>query len=181
MKKVWKDVQGYEGIYQASSTGEIKTLSRYINYNGIIRKRKEKILKPYVSSCGYAIVDLRKNNIRKKKTVHSIIAETFYNKKEGLVVNHKDKNKLNNNLYNLEYCTQSQNLASKVYNKKKTSIYRGVSICLWKKERQWTAQISCNRHIKRLGYFNTQEDAALAYNEKAKELFGKFALLNEVA
>jgi hypothetical protein len=99
--KTWKDIKGYEGLYQASNDGEIKSL--------IKRQGKEIILKQGIDKCGYCIVTLCKNKIKKTKTVHRLIALTFLKSTEKQV-NHKDGNKKNNKLDNLEFVSAKQNI-----------------------------------------------------------------------
>lgn len=105
--EIWKDIKGYEGLYQVSNYGRIKTLSRFKRSKGF---NKEKILSPGKSKSGYLTVLLYKNNERKNKSVHRLVCEAFiknkYNKK---TVNHKDGNKHNNKLENLEWTTYSEN------------------------------------------------------------------------
>ena len=97
---VWKDVIGYEGVYQVNNIGEVKRVS------------KNKLLTPYVGvkSKGYIYVKLCMNNVRCKKALHRVVAEAFIpnplNKPE---VNHKDGNKSNNCVDNLEWCNRSEN------------------------------------------------------------------------
>lgn len=111
MNEVWKDIPGYEGCYQASSLGNIKSLSRLVGHpKGGLKLTKEKIIKKQKGSNGYLIVGIYKNGEGGSKTVHRLIALTFIenpdNKKE---VNHKDGHKKNNTVENLEWATVSEN------------------------------------------------------------------------
>lgn len=100
--EVWKDITDYEGLYQISNYGRVKSL-------GNNKERKEKILKGGISN-GYCIVLLAINNIRKIYRVHRLVAIAFIENKENkLEVNHKDTNKLNNKIDNLEWKTSSEN------------------------------------------------------------------------
>ncbi len=114
MNEIWKDIPDYEGLYQASNLGRIKSLSKKIRFedkikNEQFRKSKDKILSlNCFNNFGYLIVHLRKNNKSHTKTIHRLVLESFIGKSE-LVINHKDGNKLNNKLNNLEYCTISEN------------------------------------------------------------------------
>lgn len=108
----FKDIIGYEGLYQVSSYGYIRTLDKIIyDKNGKKQTRKGCILKGWLDAGGYLMVGLNKNNVRKAVKVHRIVAEYFIpnpdNKRE---VNHKDRNKLNNNESNLEWCTPQENM-----------------------------------------------------------------------
>lgn len=100
MKEIFKDIKDYEGIYQVSNLGRIKSLQNY---------RKNNILKPKMKK-GYYQVGLRKNNKRKWYSVHRLVAQTFLPNENNLPqVNHRDENKLNNNVSNLEWCNASYN------------------------------------------------------------------------
>lgn len=102
-KEVWKDIKEYEGLYQVSSLGRVKSL----NYN---KTKKEKILKPHESR-GYYNVTLYKNGFHKYYGIHRLVAKEFIvNPKNKTQVNHKDGNKKNNNIENLEWVTSSENM-----------------------------------------------------------------------
>lgn len=109
----WKPIPYYEGLYEASSKGRIRSCSREIRRktDGVIVHYKEKILTPhYGSSNGYPIVALSKNGTPKTYSLHRIIAECFIPKKEGCdFINHKDGDKKNCSAENLEWVTASEN------------------------------------------------------------------------
>lgn len=100
MKEIWKDIPGYEGLYQASNLGQIKRLSRKY-------APKEKVLKPQRRN-GYLSICLTKNKDKSTHNIHRLITKTFIGESD-LIVNHKDGNKHNNNIENLEYCTSRDN------------------------------------------------------------------------
>lgn len=113
--EIFKDIKGYEKIYQVSNLGNIKSLAREIISikNGKFRKQKieEKILKNNITKTGYCIVHLCKNRKRKAKTVHRLVAEAFIkNPCNYKQINHIDGNKKNNNVKNLEWCNESMNI-----------------------------------------------------------------------
>lgn len=100
-KEYWKPIKGYEGLYMVSNWGRVKS----------IKFGKERILKPVTNSSGYLLVGLYKNNIEKKYSVHRLVAEAFIPNPYNLPqVNHRDENKLNNNVDNLEWCTNEYNI-----------------------------------------------------------------------
>ena len=114
MKEIWKDIKNYEGIYQVSNYGRIRRLERVIEhktcYGGLYHIR-DKILKPKIEKDGYYRIGLRKDGIKKYYRLNRLVAQTFIsNSNEYQVVNHKDENKLNNNVDNLEWCTQKYNV-----------------------------------------------------------------------
>jgi len=98
---------------------------------------------------------------------------------DGFDVDHINHNTLDNQKSNLRVCSNSENRRNqKVRTYAKTSRFKGVSF--YKRDGNWRAQIECNNKNKYLGYFANEIDAAIAYNNAAIELFGEFALLNEV-
>lgn len=102
-QEIWKDIPNYEGIYQASNLGNIRSLDRKVwNYN-----KKGRILKQNKSTSGYLYVTLN----GKKYYTHILIAKTFLNNDKNLEqVNHKDFNKLNNCVNNLEWISRIGNI-----------------------------------------------------------------------
>lgn len=101
MKEIWKDIKDYEGLYQVSNWGRVKSL----NYH---RMGFEKILKTKVDKDGYLTVML--NNPRKTFKVHRLVAEAFIpNSNNYPIINHKDENKQNNVAINLEWCDVKYN------------------------------------------------------------------------
>jgi hypothetical protein len=112
--EIWKDVVGFEGFYQVSNLGRVKSLKRPYHtskFNHDKRMTKEIILKPKINPDGYFISTLHKEGKRHEIALHRIVAKTFLieleNKKE---VNHKDGNKLNNCVDNLEWCDRGENV-----------------------------------------------------------------------
>ena len=105
MKEIWKDIKGYEGLYQVSNKGNVKSL----NYN---RTGEERILRPWVDNNEYLRVKLYRKGNCKKLLVHRLVLMAFapINNMDKFDVNHKDENKKNNNLDNLEWCDRSYNI-----------------------------------------------------------------------
>lgn len=112
MEEIWKDIKGYEGLYEISNLGNVKTLKR------------NKLLKTNKSS-EYDYVVLRKEGRAKIKKIHRLVAETFIPNLNNLeCVNHKDENKKNNNVENLEWCTKKYNCN---YGKRNEKMSKGKS------------------------------------------------------
>ena len=104
MKEEWKNIAGYEGLYEVSNMGRVRSL----NYNRRIGKIK--VLKPQNNGQGYLVVKLSKNREGKRFKVHRLVAQTFIPNPFGKPqVNHKDENKTNNNVENLEWVTAKEN------------------------------------------------------------------------
>ena len=108
----WRDIAGYEGLYQVSNLGRIKSLSKVIMYrNGCARRYPETILKDMKVGNGYRCVVLYINHIGRQMYVHRLVANAFIPNPLGLRdVNHIDGCKTNNNCKNLEWCTRSHNI-----------------------------------------------------------------------
>lgn len=108
-EEVWKDIPGYEGLYQVSTTGRIKALERMRKNK---RFRKEYILKNHDYENGYKKITLCDNSMKTKRFfVHRLVAMTFIENPNHLpIVNHKDENPSNNNVDNLEWCTYQYNV-----------------------------------------------------------------------
>lgn len=109
--EIWKDIKGYEGFYQSSTFGRARSLDTYRkSRNGTVRFCKGRILKLKTNNQGYLQVNLYKNGKVKTFRVHRLVAEAFLPNPDNLPeVNHKDENKLNNCVSNLEWCTSSYN------------------------------------------------------------------------
>lgn len=101
--EIWKDIEGYEGLYQVSNEGNVKSL-------GNDKTRKEKLLKPNVNNRGYMVVGLCRIGKMKTHQVHRLVANAFLPNPDNLPqVNHKDEDKTNNCVENIEYCTAEYN------------------------------------------------------------------------
>lgn len=106
--EVWKDIEGYEGKYQVSNMGRIKSLPRNEKF---CKRSEEVILKTFVCGSGYQEVILSSNGCRKPKLIHRMVAEAFVpNPKQKREVNHRDGNKFNNVYTNLEWVTPRENI-----------------------------------------------------------------------
>lgn len=113
MKEIWKDIPGFEGLYQISNLGRLKKLStpihsRSANGNPFIRYSKEKIYLGSLDNHGYYRTTLTKNRTRYERKVHRLVLLTFVGA-NALDCNHKNYNRSDNRLENLEYCTRAEN------------------------------------------------------------------------
>ena len=118
MTEIWKDIVGYEGLYQVSNLGNVKRLKGYKGRGkGYIVE--EHIIQPSINSRGYQNVILCKNGKTKTFTMHRLVAIAFlYNSEKLPQVNNKDENKLNNCVDNLEWCDSKYNNNYGTRNKK---------------------------------------------------------------
>jgi hypothetical protein len=150
MEKEFKEIPGFNGKYLINEVGDVYTL------------KHKKILKTELSNAGYLRVGLCLNNKQKKYSVHRLVAEIYLDKTDGCdIVNHKDQNKLNNHVDNLEWCNYNENNTH--FTRAKTSKYHGVS---WHKgHKSWSAQSRLNGKVKWLGSYKTELEA---YNATIK-------------
>lgn len=160
-KEIWKDVKGYEGIYQVSSSGELKSLKRK-------GRLKDKALSLPTNNGGYVVVDLCKQSKKETCSVHQLVAIAFLNHTpcgHKLVVDHINNDKTDNRFENLQLITQREN-ASK--DRKGKSKHTGVSKAYIGDK--WVAEIQTGNKKKYLGTFNCEIDASNAYKEALKHL-----------
>lgn len=133
-EEIWRPVVGYEGLYEVSSYGRVRSLDRYDSRNQF---REGKILKNRDNGNGYLLCGLSKNGIVKNKYIHRLVAEAFIERPDGLYeVNHKDENKKNNIVDNLEWCDRkyNNNYGTKIEREITTKIKKGIYLGLSQEE-----------------------------------------------
>jgi hypothetical protein len=170
MEEIWKDIPDYEGLYQVSNLGRVKSLPKeWVAGGGALLKHNGKLLKQGKSSSGYYNVNLSKDSIIRNFCVHQLVAIAFLghipNRME-LVVDHINDNPTDNRVENLQIVTQRFNAfkTQGIYSSK----YKGVS---WDKNaKKWVAQITISRKVKNLGRFNCELKANQAYENALKNL-----------
>jgi hypothetical protein len=157
--EIWKDIEGYEGHYQVSSLGRLKSL----------KKIEEKILKPIASSDNYLRIWLFKNGKRETKMVHQLVAIAFLNHKPSgmvLVIDHINDIRTDNRVDNLQIVPNRFNVCKT--QGKYSSKYKGV---YWvEKVKKWRSTIVIDKKVKQLGYFINEEEASKAYQKAVQEL-----------
>ena len=111
MSEEWRSIECYEGLYEVSNTGRVRSVDRYVKYsNGQIHLHKGKVLSPVKSNLGYLLVSLCCNGKYKSISVHRLVAQAFIENPDNLPeINHKDEDKTNNSVDNLEFCDRSYN------------------------------------------------------------------------
>lgn len=133
-QEIWKDIPNYEGYYQASNFGRIRSIERIIiqNKGGTYYRRimPGHIIKPRLLNSGYDFVALCKHGVSEALTIHRLVARTFFGDIGKLQVNHIDGNKQNNAVSNLELVTQSENIKhsyAKLGHKRQTKAVKCVN------------------------------------------------------
>ena len=157
-----KWINEYEGLYKIYIDG---TIERYYQ-NG-----KTRILKHNNNKCGYKLIDLYKNSKRKTLKIHRLLAIHFIVQPDNCpIVDHIDRNPLNNNLENLRWTTYSINCR----NKRNTGRYlKGVSKN--KKGNKYQSKITIDRKLKHLGSFNTELEAHNCYMIEYNKIMNEFS------
>jgi len=124
-EEIWKDVKGYEGYYQVSNLGRVKSLNRIDCKN---RRRYERILKP-VNKDGYLRVVLYKNSNKERKRIHRIVLETFVGINNYCEPNHINGIKTDNKLTNLEWVTHKENVKHSINSGLRKSSLKVIDKC----------------------------------------------------
>jgi uncharacterized protein YlbG (UPF0298 family) len=152
--EIWKELDGFDSMYQASNFGRIKN--------------EKRIITQYLDKDGYCLTHLIFEEKPKLFRVHRLIAKSFIsNENNKKQVNHKNLNRKDNRIENLEWVSASENNCHRFIGKKTSSIYRGVSYI--SRDKRWLSQIQINNQKINLGMFKTEEEAYLKrieYEEK---------------
>jgi hypothetical protein len=160
MKEIFKEIPGYEGIYEVSNLGNIKSF----------KFGKEKLLRPRLGQAICYSIVLSKNGKLKAFKIHQLVAMAFLNHKpdgtQKIVVDHIDSNPLNNRLCNLRLITNRENCSKERTHKSGLPV--GVSF--HKSTNKYQSKIFYNGKQKYLGLFNTIEDASKAYQNKLNSI-----------
>jgi hypothetical protein len=173
MEEIWKDVIGYEGLYQVSNLGNVKSLPKewFSGNNKQIKKKHDgMLLKKIKTVNGYLSVSLLNNGSKKQHRIHQLVCMAFFNHKPDgthkIVCDHKNDDKTDNRLENLQLISQRENAFKTQGNY--SSKYKGV--CWHKKDRKWYSRIHINGKNINLGSFDCELKAHLVYQNKLKTL-----------
>lgn len=148
LQEIWVDIKGYEGLYQISNKGRVKAPAKK---SGFLR-RKEKILSGFVKDNDYLCIDLHKDNKCKKFYIHRLVALHFLDNPENYpCINHKDYNKKNNCVENLEWCSYKYNNDYSNCNAK-SAILKRIKI------------IQFDKKLNFIKFWNSATDAAKTLN-----------------
>lgn len=110
--ELWKPIEGYEGLYEISTWGRVRSLARtVVTCGGRTWKKKDKILKPVNNGHGYLVITLSKDMTLKTVLIHRLVALAFIPNPCGYpMINHRDEDKKNNRVENLEWCDAAYNV-----------------------------------------------------------------------
>lgn len=163
----WKDVYQFEDLYEVSNIGNIR------------HKGKTEYKKISFDPNGYPYSSFSKNGKGKRLQIHRLVALAFIpNTDNKQFVDHIDQDKSNNRVSNLRWASRSENYMNRTKYKCNKSGYKGVFFS--KSKNKYRAEIRLNKKSIFIGYYESKEEAAIAYNEKARELFGEYASLNVI-
>ena len=165
IEEIWKPVIGYEGLYEVSNTGRVRSLDMYVkNGHCSYRLHKGKVLSPSKNTDGYLQVGLCCNGKYKKCLVHRLVSQAFLPNPDNLPeVNHKDEDKTNNRVENLEFCDRKYNLN---YGSRQDKVRESKL-----KSGYWTG-LSREEYIKEY-YKKYYQEHKNEYNERQKEYYRK--------
>ena len=171
-KEVWRDIEGYEGLYQVSDQGRVKSLERKIpHWRGGERIQKERILKPNVVHGGYLMIGLYAGGKRKMFFVHRLVCQAFHENPENKPeVNHINENASDNRACNLEWCTRTENINHGARNERAAKT-KSKPVGQWTKEGElvkiWPSAIEVQ---KQTGF--SQGSISKVANGKRKQAYG---------
>lgn len=168
----WRPVVGYEGLYEVSNLGRVRSVTTKIpGKDGRTCARKGRILKHTIGD--YARVAPSKNGVPATKKVCRLVAEAFFGPPLGRVVDHIDRNRLNDAASNLRWATVSENAMNSKRPINNTSGLKGVS---WDKvNEKWLVVLTHQGVQRHIGRFCDKDAAHRAYMEHARALAGEFA------
>jgi hypothetical protein len=167
----WRAIPGYEGIYEVSDQGRIRSQDRRLK--GRILKQRVALGRKNRSTVPTRAwqITLCHNRIKKTHLVHRLVMMAFLGLQPDELVDHINGDSLDNRLSNLRKCTLAQNGYNSKKPKNNKSGYKGVCF----QQNKWRASIHVNGKQKFLGYYDTPEEAHAAYCAAAREYYGEFA------
>ena len=178
----WRAVPGYEGYYEVSNLGRVRSLNRVIRLrDGRPKTLKGIIMKPWFSGGQgeHPCVAISKEDKVLTAGIYRLVYMAFIGHiPDGMEVDHKDRDRSNNCYDNLRLATRSQNAANSTKKRTNTSGYKGVSKSKSKVKTRWYAGIEVMGKYHYLGTFDTPQEASAAYRAAAIQHFGSFACLD---
>lgn len=174
MEEIWKPITGYKGLYEISNYGRVKSLAKtWKSGSGRVQTKPETIMRLVISGAGYPQVILRKDGYIKAMRIYWLVWDAFSGmlrptQKDKTYIDHKDEDKLNSHINNLQLLSPREN-SIKSLNKRKTD--GSLPIGVKKHYNKFNATIRINGKKKYLGSFPSVELASQAYRDKAKEIY----------
>jgi len=162
--EIWKDVKGYEGVYIVSDLGNVNRIFSYSN--GTVKNRS---VSASIGDDGYRAVCLYVNNVRKRKRIHQLVAESFLNHEScgyEIVVDHIDNDPLNNNLSNLQLISQRENNSKDKWRHRMGDV---KSLGVQESGNKFSSMIGLNGVTYYLGSFSTELKASEAYRKSLED------------
>lgn len=181
MTEVWKDIKGYEGYYQVSNLGGVKSLTKIVKRGTNQLTVYERILKPINNGNNYVRICLCKDGL-KKFYVHRLVASAFLERKDHQdQVNHINKITNDNRVENLEWVSNRENSCHSRLTREYGSKHIGVIYS--KKSKRWTSHIRLGRVVKLIGVFDTEIEAhhARVNFELNNNIINKYNGKNEIS
>lgn len=160
MEEIWKDIKGYEGLYQVSNLGRVKSCDRYMNnkYHTKTLKKGRVLVNSIFPTTGYCRVSLSKNGTFISKTVHQLVANAFIpNPNKYTQINHKDENKTNNCVDNLEWCSSK-------YNNNYGKHSNNIAKTRLKNKKGFKKVIQYNKDLELINVYDSTREAARLNN-----------------
>ena len=160
-EEIWCPVKNYESLYEVSDQGRVKSL----------KFCKERIMKPSRDTCGYLLVNLWKNGEKKPYRIHRLVAQTFIPNPDNLPeVNHKDEDKINNKVSNLEWCDRKYNNNYGTHNQRMAE-KKSKPVLQYEKDgkfvKEWKSAVDVQRNLK-----YSQGNISSCCNGKIKSSYG---------
>jgi hypothetical protein len=171
-KEIWKDIPRYEGYYQVSSFGNVKSLDRLVKFRNKLFIRKGNILKLSIDRYGYSRCVLCINSTIKPSSIHVLVAMSFLDFipcGRKLVIDHINGQKSDNRVENLRLVTQRENITTCFNKNSKTYSSRQVGVTLTSGNK-WMSRIKIDGKSKYLGMFKTEIEASNAYQHELSKL-----------
>lgn len=169
--EIWKDIKGYEGLYQISNYGKVQSYDRYVNHAKGKALVKGRIMNLHLNNHGgYLRVGLSKENTHEKHCIHTLVWDHFGDSPRNgriLQVDHINGNKIDNTIWNLQLKNNRDNSIKGLNCPNKTSKYLGVSAI----KNKWRARIKVKGKEIHLGSFNTEEEAHENYLQAVNKYY----------